>query len=41
MNIEEEQDYKDVGGIVTSNDDKDKDKLETKDDSPKINEEEE
>ena len=36
-----EQDYKDVGGIVTSKEDKDKDKMETKEDGPKINEEEE
>jgi hypothetical protein len=41
INIEEEQDYKDVGGIVTSKEDKDKDKMETKEDGPKINEEEE
>ena len=41
MNIEEDQDYKDVGGIVTNTEDKDKDKMETKKDAPKINEEEE
>ena len=40
-NIEEDQDYKDVGGIVTAGEDKDKEKQETKEDGPKINEEEE